>query len=341
MTRPLTLHTIAVGAVFALALVALVPQTALAGQAHGFSFWPATLSAEAASFPKVPSAATPALAPARNVDPSGRGGGDITVEDGVALKAEVGPSGTAADVVRAKPKADQISIYVVRNGDTISQIAEMFGVTPNTIMWANDLNRGNVIHAGDTLVILPVTGVEHTVKKGETLASIVKKYKGDLAEVMEFNNLSSATVAVGDTIIIPDGVEAAAPSGSITSPFRGGGGPALVGYFLRPIVGGAKTQGIHGYNGIDIGASVGTNVLASAGGTVLVSRGSGWNGGYGNYIVIQHSNGTQTLYAHLSQNYISQGQSVVQGQVIGAVGRTGKATGPHLHFEVRGAANPF
>ena len=102
-----------------------------------------------------------------------------------------------------------------------------------------------------------------------------------------------------------------------------------------------KTQGLHGYNGVDIGAPNGTPIIAAAGGSVVVSRNSGWNGGYGNYIVIKHENGTQTLYAHMSEIVVVSGQSIVQGQVVGSVGSTGKSTGSHLHFEVRGAKNPF
>ncbi len=98
---------------------------------------------------------------------------------------------------------------------------------------------------------------------------------------------------------------------------------------------------MHGNNGVDIAAPLGTPVVASAGGTVIIARSSGWNGGYGLYVVISHSNGTQTLYAHLSSVNVSVGDSVSKGQVIGKVGNTGKSTGPHLHFEVRGARNPF
>jgi murein DD-endopeptidase MepM/ murein hydrolase activator NlpD len=110
---------------------------------------------------------------------------------------------------------------------------------------------------------------------------------------------------------------------------------------MRPLTGGIKTQGIHGYNGVDIGASTGTPILAAAGGEVIISRAEGWNGGYGIYVVIRHDNGTQTLYAHMSQDIVSVGQRVSQGEVIGYVGNTGRSSGPHLHFEIRGATNPF
>jgi murein DD-endopeptidase MepM/ murein hydrolase activator NlpD len=102
------------------------------------------------------------------------------------------------------------------------------------------------------------------------------------------------------------------------------------------------TQGLHGWNGIDLGAARGTPIHAAAGGTVIVARSGGaWNGGYGNYVVITHSNGTQTLYGHMKSVIVSPGQGVSAGQVIGYEGSTGASTGPHLHFEVRGAANPF
>lgn len=289
----------------------------------------------------------PVLSPATNIDPrAASGGGDITLVGGTALLSEDGPSGTAADVETALPEATTISVYTVHEGDTLGEIAEMFGVTVNTIVWANDL-KGKVIKPGQELVILPVTGVRYTVKSGDTLASVAKKYKADANEIAQYNNV--ATLTPGETIIIPDGevavaapVRATATQSGATSPLRGAGGSALSGYFTWPVSGGVLTQGLHGYNGVDIGAPTGTNILASAGGVVIVANGGGgWNGGYGNYIVIQHDNGTQTLYAHASKVYVSSGQRVAQGALIGAVGRSGKATGPHLHFEIRGAANPF
>ena len=221
----------------------------------------------------------------------------------------------------------------------------MYGVTTNTILWANDLKSGT-IREGQELVILPVTGLRYTVQKGDTLASLAKKYNADQDEIAKYNDIDGA-LSAGMSIIIPDGeIALSAPvrntSTSKTSPLRGAGGMTLSGYYSWPVAGGVLTQGLHGYNGIDIGAPSGTGILAAAGGTVIIAKdGGGWNGGYGNYIVIQHDNGTQTLYGHASKVYVKSGQRVAQGTAIGAVGRTGKATGPHLHFEVRGATNPF
>jgi murein DD-endopeptidase MepM/ murein hydrolase activator NlpD len=117
---------------------------------------------------------------------------------------------------------------------------------------------------------------------------------------------------------------------------------ATAGYYMAPLAHYIETQGIHGYNGVDLAAPVGTPIMASAAGEVIVAKASGYNGGYGGYVVIQHSNGSQTLYAHQSRVGVSVGESVSQGEVIGYVGSTGRSTGAHLHFEIRnGVRNPF
>lgn len=282
---------------------------------------------------------------ARNFDPNpSKGGGDVTIVAGTALLSETGPSGSLANI-EDYPKSDQISVYVVREGDSLSQIAEMFGVTTNTIIWGNDIDHGSEISIGQVLVILPVSGVRHTVVKDDTVESIAKKYHGDLAEIIKYNNIEGAKLAIGDVIIIPDG-EVLAPvynstySDRVGGSFENGSSPDG-GYYLRPIVGGYRSQGLHGYNGIDLAAAYGAPILSAANGDVIVSENEGWNGGYGKYVVIKHDNGTQTLYAHASEVIVYGGQHVVKGQVIGYVGSTGKSTGAHLHFEVRGARNPF
>jgi len=271
------------------------------------------------------------------------GGGDITIVGGSALLPDSSPSGGLVENLKDHPISDQISVYIVREGDTLSGIAKLFGVSINTIRWNNNI-RGSTISPGQTLLILPVSGIRHTVKKGDTVQSIAKLYKGDIGEIKQYNNITENTkLSVGDVVIVPDGELSPQSSGvplqysqvkflETTKSFDG--------FFVRPTTG-PKTQGIHGYNGIDIAPPRGTPVVAAASGQVIVSRSGGWNGGYGSYVVIQHSNGTQTLYSHMMKVVAFQGASVVQGEVIGYVGATGKVTGAHLHFEVRGAKNPF
>ncbi len=236
---------------------------------------------------------------------------------------------------------EQISVYVVHEGDTLPAIAKMFGVTVNTIRWGNDL-KGNTITPGQTLIILPISGVQHTVKSGDTLQSIAKLHKGDLDEILQYNNMTlGAKLAVGDVIIVPDGEVITISAGTVkTSISTSKSTPTYAGYYMRPIIGGIKTQGVHGHNGVDLASSYGSNILAAADGEVIISR-TGYNGGYGTYVVIKHGNGTQTLYGHMSALVANVGDYVKQGQIIGKMGSTGKSTGVHVHFEVRGAKNPF
>ncbi len=260
----------------------------------------------------------------------------------------------------ADSTADQISIYVVKSGDTISIIAEMFGVTPDTIWSANDMKKGEKAQIGDVLVIPASSGVEYTIKKGDTLPAIAKTYKVDLSDIAFANSISeNVTLVIGDKLLIPDGVMAD----------EGGDKPApnlgtvqkkdenyyathfiknLAGFFINPVPTGHKTQGLHGpgHRGIDEGAPTGTNIYASASGTVVAVK-TGCvvgkkrcGGGYGNFVKVQHKNGTATLYGHMVKVATSVGAFVNQGDIIGYVGSTGNSTGPHIHFEVIGAKNP-
>lgn len=282
---------------------------------------------------------TAVLSAATNHDPQAAiGGGDVIVDDGSLVSA-----GTASkDDKEESVTSGEISVYTVRPGDTASQIAEMFEVSVNTIYWANDISGS--IQPGDTLVILPINGVRHVVKEGETLSTIAKKYDGDVEEIISYNQLSSATeLAVGDTVVIPNGEVKTAPRAASTAkPTSVSGSVMASGSFSHPLPGAYRSQGIHGYNGVDLaGMPLGTAVRAAAAGQVIVAKSAGWNGGYGGYVVIKHGNGTQTLYAHLSSVSVGVGEYVAQSQTIGGVGNTGRSTGTHLHFEVRGAANPF
>ena len=159
-------------------------------------------------------------------------------------------------------------------------------------------------------------------------------------------------MAVGQSIVIPYAEESQPATGSGTklkvAPFEPILDnicrlPSYPGYYMRPVSGGYISQDLHGHNAIDFAVPIGTPIVASAGGTVIISRiNGGRNGGYGNYVVISQNNGTQTLYAHMqSRTVVVAGEQVTQGETIGYVGMTGMTTGPHVHFEVRGAENPF
>ena len=305
------------------------------------------------------------LAPATNIDPTPSvGGGDISIVDSSALVPQDGPSGTLADI-GSRPVSYNISVYTVREGDTLSGIAHMFGVTMGTITGANEL-QGKPIHPGQELVILPITGVRYSVKAGDTIAGIAKATRSDAYDIRQYNDLSSdADLVAGASILIPNvetavATPAAAKSATAAAPAKkkpstsaasakpagaskpgpDGSGLPLSGYLGLPVHG-IITQGIHGYNGVDIGAPNGTPIYAAAGGTVIVAKSSGYNGGYGSYVVIRHPNGTQTLYGHMSRVMTTVGAAVTQGANIGLVGSTGESTGNHLHYEVRGATNPL
>ena len=239
--------------------------------------------------------------------------------------------------------SDRISVYVVHEGDRLSDIAKMFGVTENTIIWANDLKRGAALKVDQHLIILPVSGVQYTVLSGDTLTSIAKKHKGDVEEIKSFNNLAHDTdLRPGDHIIIPDGEETFVSTSPTAKSNQKKSLPSMGGYFADPLPGHRRTQGLHGHNGVDLTLERGASIRAAAAGTVIISKNNGaYNGGYGNYVVIAHNNGTQTLYSHLEKTLTQVGAQVSQGQTIGFLGNTGKSTGPHLHFEVRGAKNPF
>ena len=310
------------------------------------AFWPFSTNVDAATNTFIPSASTPVLVASVNRNPNAGAPIALVTSGGSALVSSGGLDGTPADIASSIPPG-RISVHEVSSGETLSDIAGMFNVSINTIIWANNLSGPKDIHPGNILIILPVSGIERTVVKGDTLKSLAKKYGGDANEIAQFNGLDPlAPLVIGSIVIIPGG-EISAPvprprsSPAPREPYLGGSGSVQTGFFSNPVPGGVITQGIHGWNAVDIGAARGTPIHAAADGIVIIVRNNGaWNGGYGNYVVIEHGNGSQTLYSHMKNAVASLGP-VFNGQIIGYVGATGRATGPHLHFEVRGAANPF
>jgi murein DD-endopeptidase MepM/ murein hydrolase activator NlpD len=280
------------------------------------------------------------------------------VADNAILPA-TGPLGVSDGSDKSNPSSNDTSVYVVRNGDSISQIADMFGVSVDTILWANDMKKGDKLTTGEVLLILPVSGIEHTVVKGQTLQSIAKLYKVDVNDIIQNNDITlNTSLSPGDTLIIPNGEEKSTESGTPIPEKQLKASAAkdkiyyaqhpvqnLAGYYIDPVPGYRLSQGIHDNNAVDLAVSVGTEIHAAAAGKVLLAR-TGYNGGFGNVTIIDHPNGTQTLYAHQSKILTQTGAEVYQGEVIGLTGGrpgdpgSGRSTGPHLHFEVHGAHNP-
>ena len=233
----------------------------------------------------------------------------------------------------------EVSRYLVEQGETIASIAEKFGVSSETILWANDLKAGTVLKPGQELIVLPVSGTLHLVRPNDTLSEIASWYKGNSQEIVEFNGLESPqALFAGDILIIPNGkMPKSIPQGRLT--------PLANSYFIYP-VGGARriTQGLHAFNAVDFSNGVcGESIYAAAGGTV---QRAGYTSLGGNYVRVLHPNGVVTYYGHLSSILVGPGAKVLQGQIIGYSGYTGYTIprgpgGCHLHFEVRGAANPF
>jgi len=255
----------------------------------------------------------------------------VTVEPKV-LGALVGGEDTAGE--------NEITEYEVQSGDNLSTIAQQFDVSLETLLWANDLSKNSKIRPGQKLIVLPVSGVLHHVAKADTISEIARTYKVETEDIIAFNQLSNEDdIYIGDILIVPEG----------TMPVKAAPAPTTVpvasSYFIRP-TNGKITQWLHWYNAIDFGNNCGTPIYAAAQGQVQKVA-YGYNRGYGNYLTILHPNGVVTLYAHLLTISVNPGEQVSQGQIIALMGGkpgtpgAGNSTGCHLHFEVRGAKNPF
>jgi murein DD-endopeptidase MepM/ murein hydrolase activator NlpD len=260
-----------------------------------------------------------------------------------------------ADVIQ--PRTDVVT-HIVQSGDTVYDIAEKYEISPATIVWSNSEldNKPDVLSIGQELVILPVNGVYHTVAKGETLASIANKYEVEPSAIvdLQINNVeSSSNLEVGQKLIVPGGQKPSAPKPAPSRTTSTTAQAAQAAKAPQPAPAPAKedtkvttgsgifdwpASGIiyqrfkSGHPAIDISTHSGTPIYAADGGVVVYA---GWcSVGFGNMVLIDHGNGYNTLYAHMSSIGARTGQSVDRGDQIGKVGCTGRCTGPHLHFEV-------
>jgi len=236
----------------------------------------------------------------------------------------------------------EIVEYTVQSGDTLSSIAEKFGISVDTIRWQNNLESKDAIKEGQVIQILPVTGVSHKVKKGDTVYSIAKKYDVDPQLIVNypfntFTNDETFELAISQTVIVPEGVM---PSQVLWSPVArvkqvtpNAGTVVASGAFVWPTAGTITQRFVWYHPGLDIANRAAPDILAADAGTIVLA---GWldGYGYGNRILVDHGNGYRTLYAHLSKIYVVPGQTVQRGNTIGKMGSTGRSTGTHLHFEV-------
>src|SRR4030042_936510 len=205
----------------------------------------------------------------------------------------------------------EITEYEVVAGDSLSGIAERFGISLNTLLWANNLSKNSVIKVGQKLVISPVTGVIYHVKNGDTVSEIARIYKAKADDIVEFNELASrGDIFIGDILVVPGGVMPASsvPSASLAQI------PIASSYFICPIASPCRvTQRLHYYNAIDFShGKCGDSIYAAAGGVVKSVK-YGWNGGAGNTIVILHPNGVATSYGHIQAATVTVGDNVYQG----------------------------
>jgi murein DD-endopeptidase MepM/ murein hydrolase activator NlpD len=259
------------------------------------------------------------------------------------IMAAGGNSG-ATTLISDLPKGE-ITEYRVQEGDTLSAIAQKFGVSMDTLIWENNLKSVDAIKPKQILKILPVTGVRHTVKRGETIYSIAKTYQIDAQNIIDypfntFSNDETFALSAGQELIIPDGikpkevvVDTKKYATRTVAPIPGVVGE---GNFMWPTSGNITQKYSWYHQAEDIANHSNPPIVASQGGTVVTA---GWNaGGYGNYVIVDHGNGYRTLYAHMLNNsvLVRAGQKVSQGQRLGTMGSTGRSTGTHLHFEVIG-----
>lgn len=255
--------------------------------------------------------------------------------------------------------------HTVASGDTLSSISVLYGVNVKTLLWENNISETSTLRIGQVLIIPAVDGVSHIAVNNDTLSSIAKLYNVDTQLIKDHNNLQDDTIAKGQRLFIPGGKRKDPPPQiAARAPGRTSGrttfntsvqkvvmstddAPDEGKRLIFPTVGNL-TQGFRaGHYAYDIANSAKPDVWSSADGTVSkvqtgcvprdvkVDRGCG--GGYGNYVVIDHGNGLQTLYAHLETVYVSDGQAITRGQAVGKMGNSGRTygrTGVHVHWEV-------
>lgn len=222
------------------------------------------------------------------------------------------------------------SVYQVRKGDTVSDIAESYNVTVDTILSANNILSARALRPDQLLKIPSMAGIVYTTEKGDTVETVATKYEISTDRLIEANGLLSTELNPGKSLFLPDAKLPTAVLREISGdlfrwPVRG----VITSWFSwrRDPFTGRKTF----HSGLDIGVPMGTSIAAAMEGTVSET---GYSPIMGKYVILRHSGGWKTLYAHMSSISVQEGQYLSRNGRVGLSGNTGYSTGPHVHFSV-------
>jgi len=221
--------------------------------------------------------------------------------------------------------------YKVKKGDSVSGIAKKFDVSVGAIIASNDIRNAKALQEGKTLRIPNIDGIPYSIKSGDNLSKISAAFNVPLEVILDINDIKSDKIKAGETIFIPgarmNDMDLRMSLGELfIYPAQNRFITSKFGMRKDPING-----ALNFHTGIDFRGNIGDPVVAAMEGTVAVVR-ENWL--YGKHIIISHSNGYKTLYAHLNSCSVKQGDNVARGRKIGEIGNTGYSTGSHLHFTI-------
>jgi murein DD-endopeptidase MepM/ murein hydrolase activator NlpD len=254
----------------------------------------------------------------------------LSLGSGGAATAAVSAGQNAPDSLVEAQAGVRYERYQVGAGDTLTALADRFGITLDTIISFNDLKRERDLKPGRELIIPDQSGIRYTVRRGDNLSRIAARHGMSLSTLLDINEVESSLITPGQSLLIPGaGLSENARNRVLGQLFvRPARGRDSSGYGYRndPFTGLRKF-----HNGIDIANQRGTPIVAAMSGTVATA---GYNGNYGRYLILRHADGFQTLYAHLNKVLVTAGARVRQGQQVGEMGNTGYSSADHLHFSI-------
>ena len=266
-------------------------------------------------------------------------GNSLTISSPNSKESIIVSSDVFQTIKSTRPR-DKIIDYTVEKGDTLSTIAEKFDISTETVRWANDLSNDNIT-VGDSLRILPVTGIAYKVAKGDSVYSIAKKLDSDPQKIVDFPfndfaNPETFSLVEGQILIVPDGVKPQEQPTFKRQVYIASGPVSFSGLGFTWPVHGIISQFASWYHmGLDIATAYGTPIVSAQNGVVENVIVGTWDSGYGTNVYVRNGD-VETHYAHMSGVNVSAGQAVSAGStVLGWIGMTGRTTGPHVHFEVR------